>query len=269
MKYNLVSMGDQENLTLFHDGQMYVASNTHPNWNTIKQKVVVDNDPDAVNYFDVQASIVQRFDRLTETVTIENGVLCLDGDPVDGSLSKKILEYVENGTEDWKPLAAFLEKVQSNPSQNSKEQLYQFLDKYDYEILPDGDILGYKGVYKNKDGDESYHSIHFGTASVNDIEQSNSRIKQSIGDVVTMPRSAVSSDGDLGCSTGLHVSDFSFASRYGDAVLAVAVNPRDVVSVPYREAHKVRVCRYTILGEVTYKGEWQEQYNTDYDEAVW
>ena len=271
MKYNLVSMGDSENLTLFVDGEMYVASDTHPNWTAIRRGVL-EGDEAVIDLFDVPKSIERRFERLSDTITVENGVVCMNGDPIDESLSKKIVEYLDNGTDDWQPLVNFFEKVQSNPSQNSKEQMYAFLANHDYEILPDGDILGYKGFYRVsevKEGEEKYRSSHQGTASVNDVEQKNQYIVQEVGDTVTMPRSAVDDNSGVGCSTGLHVSDFDYASIYGNVVMAVAVNPRDVVSVPTAEVSKVRVCRYVNLGIVTRKGEFLESVVSDDDGEWW
>lgn len=264
LRYNLVVTGDQENLTAFIDGEMYVASNTHPNWTTIKRMVVVDRDESVVDQFDVGETIINRFRRLSTNVAIENDEVTLDGDPLDDSLTKKIKELVESGSDDWRPFVNFLDKVQANPSENSKTQLYTFLAAHQYDILPDGNILGYKGV--NRDGDEYFKSIHSGTASVNDVVQTNQQIRQAVGDTVTMPRSAVTDDPNQSCSYGLHIASFDYAKSYGHVVMAVSVNPRDVVSVPYGEAYKVRACRYTNLGLTTEPGTWDGKYEDGDDE---
>jgi hypothetical protein len=249
LKYNLVTVGDEQNLTLFHDGEMYVASEQHPNWAEIK-RLLLNDDESVVDLFDVPGSLSKKFHRLTETVTVENGKVCFDGDPLGDVIGKKILEYLDAGTDDWEPLVNFVEKVQANPSENSREQLYKFLEHREYDILPDGNILGYKGFnVVNGNAERPYASIHSGHAFVNDVEV-NGIVYQKVGDTVTMPRSEVDDNTGVGCSTGLHVSDFAYAKTYGNAVMAVSVNPRDAVSVPRYEVAKMRVCRYTNLGVV-------------------
>jgi len=250
LKYNLVTVGTEQNLTLFHDGEMYVASEQHPNWQEIK-RLLLDDDESVIDLFDVPGSLSKKLHRLTTTVTVENGKVCFDGDPINDALSKKILEHLDSGSDDWGPLVAFLEKVQSNPSENSREQLYLFLEHREYDILPDGNILGYKGFVRVADDVHLYRSTHRGHAFVNDDEIVFDYIDQRVGDVVSMPRSEVDDNTGTGCSTGLHVSDFAYAKTYGNAVMAVSLNPRDVVSVPRHEVAKVRCSRYENLGVVT------------------
>jgi hypothetical protein len=243
-------MGTEQNLTLFHDGEMYVASEQHPNWKEIK-RLLLEDDENVVDLFDVPGSLSKKLHRLTTTITVKDGVVCFDGDPINKALSDRIVKYLDEGSEDWTPLAAFLDKVMANPSANSRDQLYLFLENREYDILPDGNILGYKGfsVDHALDGDV-YVSTHGGHAFVNE-EEVNGYVRQNVGDTVSMPRSEVDDNTGVGCSTGLHVSDFAYAKSYGQAVMAVSVNPRDVVSVPAREVAKVRTCRYTNLGVVT------------------
>jgi hypothetical protein len=248
LKYNLVTVGDEQNLTLFHDGEMYVASEQHPNWAEIK-RLLLSDDESVVDLFDVPGSLSKKFHRLTETVTVQGGRVCFNGDPLGEVISNKILEYLDSGTDDWEPLVNFVEKVQANPSENSREQLYQFLEHREYDILPDGNILGYKGLTRDASDADLFKSIHSGHAFVNDDEV-NGLVGQRVGDTVTMPRSEVDDNTGAGCSTGLHVSDFAYAKTYGDVVMAVSVNPRDTVSVPRYEVAKMRVCRYTNLGVV-------------------
>jgi hypothetical protein len=92
-----------------------------------------------------------------------------------------------------------------------------------------------------------YYSTRSGHAIVNGVDI-NDYVPQRVGDVVEMPRSEVTFDPSVSCSSGLHVADWGYANGMGNTVLAVLVNPRDVVSVPtdYGDA-KVRVCRYKVL----------------------
>ena len=251
LKYTLVS-GDNSSVTLFYGGELYTANDQHPNWEAIKARLL-ENDASVIDLFEIKRAVARRFTRLTDRVTVDADGVKFDGDQIDDSLSKKIVEYIDNDDDSWKGLVAFLEKVMNNPSENSRNQLFTFLSAHDYEILPDGNILGYKGVVSLEAG--RYRSTSTGTASVNDEVQTG-YIVQEVGDVVTMPRSEVDDNSGNGCSTGLHVADYSYATTYGDTVLAVSVDPRDAVSVPAHEVQKHRVCRYTVLGTSHEKGKY-------------
>lgn len=244
LKYNLVSLGDESNLTLFVSGEMYVASNTHPNWDKIVAGALA-GDVGVTELFDVSATVSKQFRRLTERATVSNGRLYFDGDEMHNALATEVIRFLDGGEDDWSPLVQFLEKVQQNPQQHSRDQLYEWLDRHEFSLTEEGDIVGYKGV-QTVDGE--YRSISQGTATVNGVVH-NGKIPQKVGDVVEMPRSAVAFDPSQGCSAGLHVANFKYAKGWGDQVLAVAVNPRDVVSVPTdSNFDKVRVCRYVITG---------------------
>lgn len=247
LKFNLVSQDDNSNITLFLDGEMYVASDQHPNWNAILTGALA-NDPDVAELFDVSKTVSKRFDRLSDRTTVANGTLYFDGDEMDSSLADQVVRFLDEGVQDWKPLVNFLEKVSQNPQQHSREQLYEWLKRHAFTITDEGDIVGYKGVLNAEGG---YTSSSTGTAIVNGVVHTG-RIPQKVGDIVEMPRSEVAFDPSEGCSAGLHVANFAFARgfiRHDGTVLTVAVNPRDVVSVPTdSNFDKVRVCRYVVTG---------------------
>ena len=249
LKSNLVIMGEEKNLTLFVDGEMYVASQDHGNWDAILAGVLA-GDASVVELFDIAATVAKRFERLTTRASVSNGVLYFDGDEMHTALAGEVVRFLNEGVDDWKPLVAFLEKVQTNPQEHSREQLFTWLERHEFTLTDDGDIVGYKGVAINGAGDDdSYNSQSQGTAIVNGVVHTGF-IPQKVGDVVEMPRSQVAFDPSQGCSAGLHVANFTYAKGWArDAVLTVAVNPRDVVSVPTdSNFDKVRVCRYVVTG---------------------
>lgn len=74
-------------------------------------------------------------------------------------------------------------------------------------------------------------------------------MKFSLGDVVKQDRSKCDSNPNNECSNGLHVGTPSYISGNewaGQVYMMVFINPMHVVSVPYRDAHKMRVCEYYI-----------------------
>lgn len=246
MKYNIVSIGDTSNITAFIDGEMYTASNDHPNWAAIAAGAVA-GDESIVDLFDVSQTVSKRFEQLTERVSVRNGQVYFDGDVLDRAETKQIVRFLDSDVEDWEPLVLFLEKVQTNPNEHSREQLYSWLEHHDFPIDSDGDIIAYKGV--RVVGGPDYFSINHGKAIV-DGEEHSGAIPNAIGSVVEMPRSEVHHDPTTGCSRGLHAGTWDYASGFAQgAVLTVKINPRDVVSVPTdSDWAKVRVCRYIVTG---------------------
>jgi hypothetical protein len=76
----------------------------------------------------------------------------------------------------------------------------------------------------------------------------NGHIPNQPGSVISISRSYVQHDPEQGCSTGLHVGTWGYASSFGDVTLKVEINPRDIVSVPTDcGAAKMRVSRYKVI----------------------
>jgi hypothetical protein len=97
-------------------------------------------------------------------------------------------------------------------------------------ITTKGTFLAYKGI--REDGKD----VHSGT------------IDNSPGQTPTMPRRLVNDDPNQGCSQGLHVGAFEYASHWGPRVVLVEVDPADVVSVPADHSYqKCRACKYKVL----------------------
>lgn len=240
------SESDEVNLTAFIDGQMYSATDSHPNFERIEQ-MCRQGDESVVALFDISGTAQERFRRLSERVSVSNGKIYLDGEEVDNSLTQQVVRFINEGVDDFGPLVLFFEKVQNNPNPHSREQLYRWLADRDFTINADGNIIAYKGVRKT--GEDQYESIHHGTAIVDGLKQ-NGAIPNQIGSVIEMPRSDVQHDPSRGCHTGLHAGTWNYASGFAEgAVLTVEINPRDVVSVPTDcEDQKMRVCRYTVTG---------------------
>jgi len=241
-----------------------VAHSSHPNYARIVDGAKA-GDASVVALFDISATVAEHFDSLSDRVAVANGRLYFDGDEVNDTLSRHVLRFLDAGVDDWRPLVAFMENVAANPSAHSRDMLYDWLNAADddgFTITPDGLIVGYKGVARDADG--QLVSVNTGRAIVNG-EAKTGAIPNPLGAVVEMPRSSVTFDPANGCSRGLHVGTYAYASGWArGALLEVHVNPRDVVSVPTDcGAQKMRTCRYVVVK--TIDAPYSEPVVYDYD----
>ena len=73
------------------------------------------------------------------------------------------------------------------------------------------------------------------------------------GQILSMPRRDVDDNRERTCSYGFHAAAYSYARNFmgGGRLIAVKINPADVVSVPsdYNN-QKLRTCRYEVMFEV-------------------
>jgi hypothetical protein len=166
-------------------------------------------------------------------------------DEVPEAIKKRILDMIkdiENASTkfNFSIFGKFLSRLYQNPSFKVVEQLYRFMEHNKLPITQDGTFLAYKKV------DFDYKDLYSHT------------IDNSIGQTPTLTRNMVEDDPNKTCSHGLHVCSKDYLPEYGsnistiNRVIIVEVDPIDVVSVPldYNNA-KMRVCKYTVIDEIT------------------
>lgn len=236
------------------DTPVYTADERHPHFASILEGLRT-GDPRVWDLFDVASGVVSRFNSITDRVSYDGTNVLWDGDPVHSVLAEQLGRAIEDGNpENYTALAKFWEKLESNPNEHSRTQAYDWLAHHKFQITPDGDVVGFKGV--TNDGHGGYESgwasqiSGVPSAYVDGVPiKERSKVPNKIGTVVTMPRSEVVHDPRQSCERGLHVSTRSYARSFGSngAILEVHVNPRDIVSVPTDGGGaKVRACRYYI-----------------------
>ena len=180
--------------------------------------------------------VMQLADRtknyLEDKVDIIDGEVFYNGEAVTGALVDRIIQSINEG-HDADYLIKFLENLMQNPSKQSREELYLFLEACgDLPITEDGRFIAYKWVRANG------YDVHSGTNL------------HAIGSVISMPRRDVNDDRRVTCSTGLHVCSSKYM-KFGERLMLVAVNPKDVVSVPNDyDNGKMRVCEYEVMEEI-------------------
>ena len=133
-----------------------------------------------------------------------------------------------------KYLAAFLDNLHKNPSEDAISDLYDFLEANNLPLTEDGHFLAFKRI---RDNFKDHHT---------------NSMDNSVGKVVEMRREKVNANRHDVCSTGLHFAQAGYLDAMGGGkTVILKINPADVVSIPtdYNRM-KGRACKYTVLAEV-------------------
>lgn len=246
---------------IFPDGNTYPVSSDHPKYAEIVASLLAGAEDEAAIFklvapFD---SIFLGLTALSDRVSRKGMKLFFDGDLLNNAIAKTIIESIDNegyekGTV-WKSYVAFLERLMTNPSVESRDHFYNYVESHGLTITAEGLVVLYKGVSPTKTPG-LYESTQAGVGVVKDnkgkvTEYDRARLPNAVGYEVSIPRALVDTNRNQHCSTGLHAGTFDYAKNTMNTgvLLTVLVDPRDVVSVPndYNNA-KVRLSRYTVIG---------------------
>jgi hypothetical protein len=225
-------------VTVVLDFVPHVVPRTHVNWDKIIAALTNGGTVDTVRpLIDIPAAVANF---MKGAIEIKDRALYWNGRPLDTSLTRRILQHMDgNNPALADPLIAFLENVMENPSYRAVQGLFEWVEKSNLPVTPDGYILAWKAVR------EDYTSIHQTPGRVYD---------HTPGNVVEMPRNECDEDPEQTCSTGLHFCSANYLRNYaggGNRVVVVKVHPRDVTAIPKEYGcEKGRCCRYEVIGEV-------------------
>ena len=230
---NLAHITTENTISVYTNGQSYVVHSENMNFSHIKAALLAGEFGKAIRLMDPNQVINELDD---ENLKVIDGKIHYKSDPLHPELEKRIVEILSGG-HNLDATTKFLENLYNNPSRNSREQLYEFIAHRGMGITEDGLVIGYKGV------SEDYMDKIKGTYS------------NKIGITNTMPRRDVDDNPDNSCSHGFHVGSKEYADSWagsGGHLMAVVWNPTDAVSVPtHSNGEKLRVCKYTVVGEIT------------------
>ena len=170
-----------------------------------------------------------------EGVELKDGLVHIEGEALPAELSLRVIDLKKQNIP-IKNLQKFWLNLKENPSMNSVQQLYKFLEHNGHPITSDGCFIAYRSVR------EDFKDFHTGT------------MDNSVGQVVELPRNKVNDKPEETCSNGLHVASWAYAKDFGSGgrrMIEVKVDPKDVVCVPndYNNT-KMRVCKFSVLSEV-------------------
>ena len=219
------------------DGDLKTIPRTHLNYDRIITALET-GDLEAVRPLLIA---VKQFiaDSSDGSITFNGSQLLFEGEPLHLSMVTRIVGLIRDGY-DVRPLTNFLRNLLDNPSPRAREELYSFLEVNNLPVTADGCFIAYKMV------SATFRDLYTGT------------MDNSPGATPSMKRQDVDADKHRTCSKGLHfaaleyVVNGGYGSRdRGNRLVAVKVNPRDVVAIPtdYNNS-KGRACQYLILKEL-------------------
>lgn len=182
-------------------------------------------------YDEVFDATQSSYDEEFDGFRVRGNQVLIDGEIIPEALSERIIQLVQYEL-DVKPLINFWHNVKQNKREDSRKDLYGFLEANHYPITEDGCFVGYKSVRSDF------------------LDHHSRSMDNSPGKTVEMPREQVNPDRNVTCSTGLHVAAYPYAAHFcgGETIVEVKVHPKDVVTVPTDyNAQKMRCCRYEVV----------------------
>lgn len=226
---------------------------------------------------EVAERVGERLERMSNHITTDGRHVFYDNSTFEHVRLDDVLEnhlvrlLQEDGIEGAKDDDAFMaycrfaERLYGNTDARIRSQLVRWLDAQGWLTFDmQGRLIGYRGVQTGEDG--VAESIHRGPGYV-DGERVNGHVPNPDGAVVEIDRAVVVNDPSCGCSVGLHVGTYDYASNWamsaksGPLLLRVAVAPEDVISVPFDcSAQKIRCCRFEVLEHEELSSELRERY---------
>lgn len=223
-----------DSLSMFPAGAApVVIDSSHMNFGEVVEAIKAGDFDTALSLATVKSYFETKTAGLVEVTA--DGV-SYKGAPITGYLAEKMVTFFREGL----PVdhyCKFLGNIMENPSMVSRMELFLFLEAANLPITEDGCFLAYKAVR----GD--FKDIHSGN------------FDNSPGRILSMPRHDVDDDRNVTCSYGFHAAAYDYAKGFmggtHDKLVAVKINPADVVSVPsdYNN-QKLRTCRYEVMFEV-------------------
>ncbi len=224
-------------LTVVLDGAPQAIPASHPSWAEILNLVQAPyaEEDELRMLLDVGKSI-ENF--TSGRIAVTNRVLTYDGRQLNTSLTRKILQFMQEGKDEMiAPLVSFLDRVMQNPSHRAVNGLYDWVSRSGMPITSEGYILAWKIV------DADFMDYYSGT------------LDHTPGNVVQQPRNMCDEDPNATCSAGIHFCSFDYLPKYQNnadrCVLLVQIDPANVVAIPEEYGiAKGRCCELTVIRQV-------------------
>lgn len=216
-------------VTIIHQGRSLMADSSHPNFKMIREAVKNKDWEVLPDLFEIE-KVVEIWSE--KNYSIQEDKVLYKGKPIPAVLAKRVIQFFSEGLS-VQPLLAFHTRLSKNPSFQSVEELFSFLEHKNIPIDEEGFFYAYKAVNPN------FTDIYTG------------KVDNSIGQKPRMERNQVDDNRERHCSQGYHVGSLDYVKWYmrpDSVILICKVDPADVVSVPTdHSCQKVRVTGYEVV----------------------
>jgi hypothetical protein len=217
-----------QSLILNHEGITTTINKADGRYDQVLQKIKEGKLDEIIPLLSISTSLSER------GFQIIDGIVHVDDDALPDSLSARVLDFFNNNLP-FEPLLKFWAKLKNNPSFNSRQMLFKFLEHNGHPITTEGNFIAYRAVRNDF------------------LDKHTGKINNSVGNVVEIDRSRVDDNPNKTCSHGLHVATLCYAQGFAtgdDRLLDVEVDPSDVVAVPTDyNGTKMRVCKFKVVAE--------------------
>jgi hypothetical protein len=180
-------------------------------------------------------------------VNHQSNAVSYKGELLPTPLAQKVISLIQSNLP-VTLLEKFWENLKLNPSYNSVRELYDFLSYKELPITEDGCFIAYRGLRND------FFSVYGNTSTqvIKGLVDSEGRIYNGVGEEIEVARNCVDDDRDNSCSFGVHAGSYEYAKDWSRGrLVAVKINPKDVVSVPKDfQCQKLRCCAYTVIAEI-------------------
>lgn len=225
----------------FAGGKQYTIAVDHPNFDDILAAIVIEDVNKVLSLVDLKKTFIKK--TFGKVIIDSDDRVWVNGREVSYYLAERILKNSEKYSEKLiEPLIKFTEKLSENPDEDVHNDLYEWLERGNMPLFPDGDFAAYKLV---KDDFSPIHTGPYGQ-------------DQSPGKLVQMPREKCCSDRHRTCAEGLHFCSYEYLPQFqewnanvGQKVILLKINPKHVVAIPTDyNLSKGRTCELFSVEEI-------------------
>lgn len=177
-----------QSVVITHNAKTNTINKSHECFKDIVEAVMCGDYDKALKLADKRVAIIEYSDGV---LSVKGGRIKYGELELSNKIVPKIFELMAEGSETFKNLVRFLERLLENPSKDSVDQLWGFVAHNDITITEHGTLIGWKKVKQNGEG--------------NLVDSHTGRVPNDIGVTVRMPRNMVDDNRNQTCSQGLHV----------------------------------------------------------------
>ena len=240
----------KNSILIIIDGTATSVPASHPNFTKLVDLLISGDatSQEVAVLLNIKAALKHYSDG---EIDIDGDVVTRNGVELPKELGRRIVQCWRKDVP-YKHLLKFFDRLDKNPSNRSREQLFSFLAHKGIPITDDGCFYAYKAV-----GPDWYSRTGGNNSKVlRGKTNPQGQIYNGVGEYIEVIRNYVKDDPEVGCSSGLHAGSEAYALSYCPGrghMMVVKIDPAHVVSVP-RDCgwQKLRTCAYSVVAE--YKG---------------